>query len=73
MLKRVGSRGGVIALSKQNYGKHFNTKRMPWCYISDEGNLAIRHKVIRKKVGREDIDTSRAEPSKLQKLIESAC
>ena len=37
MLKKVGSRGGVIGLSKSTFGYNFNTKRMPWCYLNQNG------------------------------------
>jgi len=34
MLNRIGSRGGAITLTKDNYGFSFNTKRMPWCHVT---------------------------------------
>ena len=37
MLKKVGSRGGCIGLSKTTFGYNFNTKRMPWCYVNESG------------------------------------
>merc|ERR1711935_691277 len=37
MLEKIGSRGGTIALSHDNFGYYFNTKRMPWCHLSGDG------------------------------------
>lgn len=36
MLSRIGSRGGGICLTKDDFGYDFNTKRMPWCHVNNE-------------------------------------
>lgn len=36
MLNRIGSRGGGICLTKDDFGFDFNTKRMPWCYMDEQ-------------------------------------
>ena len=42
MLNRIGSRGGAITLTKDNYGFCFNTKRMPWCHVTlDSENYGL--------------------------------
>lgn len=38
MLDKIGSRGGTIALSRDDFAYHFNTKRMPWCHLSGDGS-----------------------------------
>ncbi|CAG5080399.1 Oidioi.mRNA.OKI2018_I69.PAR.g9574.t1.cds [Oikopleura dioica] len=34
MKTQIGSQGGAICLTRASFGVGFNTKRMPWCYIS---------------------------------------